>query len=229
MPTPNTLPPIPVEQLFTGTVRALENDGSDTGLYKLPVDEPRWLSADGVAGDVQADREHHGGPHRALNHYPAEHYGHWRGVFADKAGAFRPGVLGENISTMGLTETDVAVGDVFRLGEATIQVAQPRQPCWKIARRLDIPQLARDVAVSGRAGWLYRVLEPGHIAPGDRLERIERADHGISLAELWTIQATSRPDATQTEQIVVLAGLEALAPEWRQRLVSRQKRLHYSA
>ncbi len=223
--TPDVAPQVTIDALFTGTLAVLENDGATTGLYKQPVNAPRWLGAQGIAGDVQADRKHHGGPQRALNHYPAEHYAYWQGVFTNRKDAFVPGVLGENISTTGLTEADVGVGDVFTLGQATIQIAQPRQPCWKIARRLDVPKLARDVATSGRSGWLYRVLEPGFIAPGDTLERVERAAHGISLAEIWRLQATHRPDADQIEQLALLAGLDALAPSWRQRLASRQQQL----
>lgn len=225
MPTPRAIGAIAVDQLFTGTIRPLENDGADTGLHKSPVTEPRWLDSDGVADDMQADLQNHGGPHRALSHYPADHYPFWQARFVEKADAFIPGVLGENISTTGITEADVSVGDIFTLGEVTIQLAEPRQPCWKIARRLNVPKLARDVAACGRAGWFYRVLESGHIAPGDRLERIERADHGISLAELWSIQATPRPDANQMERMAILAELNTMSPSWRQRLSNRHGRL----
>lgn len=225
MPTLKTIGPIAVDQLFTGTIRPLENDGADTGLYKLPVTEPCWLDSGGVGDDMQADLQNHGGPHRALSHYPADHYPYWQARFADKADAFIPGVLGENISTMGITEADVAVGDIFTMGQVTMQLAEPRQPCWKIARRLNLPKLARDVAACGRAGWFYRILEPGYIAPGDHLERIERADHGISLAELWSIQATPRPDASQMECMAILAELDTMSPGWRQRLSNRYRRL----
>lgn len=210
-----------IETLFAGGIRELEDDGSPTGIYKTPVRGTAYLDYEGLAGDAQADLKHHGGPERALNHYPADHYSHWRERFPARSAAFVPGVLGENLSTHGVTEAEVRVGDVFQLGTATIQISQPRQPCWKIARRLGLPKLARDVADSGRAGWLYRVLEPGKVAAGDDLRLIEVADHGITLARLWTLQATRRPGPEDREIMVTLARLPTLAQEWRRRFASR--------
>jgi len=209
------------DAVYAGALRELEDDGGPTGIYKTPVAGPVHLGREGLAGDVQADRRHHGGPERALNHYPADHYPGWRERFPERAGAFAPGVLGENLSTRGLTEADVRVGDVFRLGDAVIQVSQPRNPCWKIGRRLGLRELPRAVVETGRAGWLYRVLEPGEIAPGDELTLEARAPHGITLARLWAVQGRHRPDAEARETMAELAALPELAPVWRQRFASR--------
>ncbi len=158
-----------VAQLFAGTLRELEDDGALTGIYKSPVKQALQLSKNGLDGDFQADRKHHGGLERALNHYPAEHYGHWRSLFPKRAGEFVPGMFGENLSTHGLTEENVCIGDAFRLGEALIQVSQPRAPCWKLSRNLGLPDLAKRVAQDGLSGWLYRVIEPGRVAAGDAI------------------------------------------------------------
>lgn len=210
-----------VNSVFVGAVRELEDDGSPTGIYKSPIAGPVHLDRTGLEGDVQADRVNHGGPERALNHYPAEHYDHWRARFPERAADFRPGVLGENLSTRGIAEPDVRVGDVFTLGSATLQVSQPRQPCWKIARRLGLPNLAREVVSAGRAGWLYRVLEPGAVAPGDELALAEPAAHGLTLERLWALQAARRPDPAQREAMATLAALPELADSWRRRFASR--------
>lgn len=212
-----------VDAVYVGALGRLAHDGAATGIDKRAVADARWLDADGIAGDVQADRQAHGGPERALNHYPAEHYDIWRRRYPGYEAAFVPSVLGENISTRGMTEADVGVGDIFTLGEATIQIAQPRQPCWKIGARVGIAGLARTVANEGRAGWLYRVLEPGHIRAGDRLVRIERAAHGITLADMWTLQAGRRPDANQRRLLLTLAELPTLAPDWRKRMAARAR------
>ena len=212
-----------VDALYVGALGTLADNGADTGIYTRPVVEAHWLDANGVAGDVQADRVHHGGAERALNHYPAEHYERWQRRYPGQALAFVPGAFGENISTRGLTEADVYIGDIFSLGEATIQIAQPRQPCWKIGARTGVEGLVRAVASEGRAGWLYRVLEPGHMRVGDTLTRIERAAHGITLAELWLASNARRPDADQRATMTTLSALSTLAPEWRKRLARRAR------
>lgn len=204
--------------LFVGQLRQLPGVGSLTGLYKTPVDGPLWLSATGLEGDVQADRANHGGPERALNHYPAEHYPHWRDVFPERADEFTAPALGENLSTTGLTEADVRAGDVFALGGARIQISQPRNPCYKIARRMQLRSLAREVALAGRSGWLYRVLEPGRVSPDDDLELLDPADHGVTLAALWSLRNDRRPALDLLERMARLPGL---ADSWREVYASK--------
>jgi MOSC domain-containing protein YiiM len=213
--------PVAVDALFVGGVGVLANGGAASGIDKRAVADARWLDESGVAGDEQADHVHHAGPHRALHHYPAEHYPFWRAHYPGFDAAFVPGVLGENISTRGITEADVCVGDVFTLGTAVIELAQPRQPCWKIDARLGIAGLMRAVITAGQAGWFYRVLEPGQIRAGDRLTRIERAGHGITLAAIWALANCRQPNADQSRRLALLADLPALAPSWRRRLTAR--------
>lgn len=111
----------------------------------------------------------------------------WRARYPGFGSVFVPGAFGKNISTIGLTESDLCVGDVFRFGGATLQLVQPRQPCWKVGARTRGAGLGRTLATEGRAGGFYRALEPGEIAPGDALAGVERASHGITLARLWTL------------------------------------------
>lgn len=214
---------MPVPTLRVGRPGPLGNNDATSAIHKQPVTDARWLDTNGVAGDTQADRVHHGGAERALNHYPVEHYAVWRQRFAGTDDVFLPGVLGENISTDGITEDDVHAGDIFALGGATIQITQPRMPCWKIDTRTGVKGLARALSEQGRAGWLYRVLEAGEICAGDRLERLERAGHGITLAQLWQAFNTRQPDATQRDQLRTLAQLPALAPVWRKTLSKRAR------
>lgn len=207
-----------IDTLFTGTVQHLP-EGSESAIYKNPVDGPAQLDVQGLVHDEQADHTNHAGPERALHHYPAEHHDHWREQFDDPA--FGPGLFGENLSTRGVLESQVHVGDVFRLGTATIELAQPRQPCWKPGTRTGHKTMARELVGQGRAGWFYRVLEPGTIQAGDILERIETADHGISLAEFWRLANARQPDDADRKALRFLIDLPALAEEWRPRLERR--------
>ena len=216
---------VSLDMLFVGSVGVLANDGGASAMDKHAVDDSRHVDTHRLADDAVADPHHHGGPERVLNHYPAEHYEHWRSRYPGFEDVFKPGVLGENLSTSGMTEADVCVGDVFTLGTAIIQISQPRQPCWKIGVRTGIAGLAKAVIQHGRAGWLYRVTEPGDIRAGDTLTRIESAAHGINLARMWDIHTKREPSEDERLAMITLAELPSLAPEWRKRMASRARQI----
>ncbi|KID12400.1 MOSC domain-containing protein [Ponticoccus alexandrii] len=204
--------------LLTG--RAAPLPGSDTlsGIGKTPVTHPLTLSPEGFEGDEQADRRVHGGIEKAVHHYPLDHYSDWRAELSDLQALTAPGGFGENISTAGLTEAEVAVGDTFRLGDALIQVSQGRQPCWKLNHRFGVPNMARRVQQTGRTGWYYRVLEPGTVTPGDRLELIDRLAPDWTLRRLWHALYVDRMNLVELEGI---AALDVLAEGWRKYAVRR--------
>ncbi|MDP2058036.1 MAG: MOSC domain-containing protein, partial [Thiobacillus sp.] len=152
--------------LLIGQARAFGPNGEPSAIDKHGVATPLRLSVTGFLGDEQGDPSRHGGPDKAVHHYPFEHYAAWCRELPDLAEHFRPGGFGENISTTGLTEQNVCVGDQFSLGTAHIQVAQARQPCWKLGVRFGIPDMPRHVQASARTGWYYRVLEAGVVTPG---------------------------------------------------------------
>lgn len=204
--------------LMTGRAAPLAGSEALSGIVKSSVDRALSVGRDGLEGDEQADRRVHGGPEKAVHHYPYDHYAEWRHELGDLPALEAPGGFGENISTVGLTESTVAVGDVFRLGTALLQVSQGRQPCWKLDRRFDVPDMARRVQQSGRTGWYYRVIEPGTLAPGDRLERIDRLAPDWTLRRIWHVFYVDRMNLTELEGI---AGLELLAESWRKYAVRR--------
>lgn len=198
--------------LLTGRVRALPGTDHLSGIDKRPVAVPLQLGPQGLAGDEQADRRVHGGPEKSLHHYPAEHYAAWRADLGPLPLLAQPGAFGENISTTGLTEAEVAVGDIFRLGLALVQVSQGRQPCWKLTQRLGVPKLARMVQDSGRTGWYYRVLQPGLVAPGDALQLVDRLAPEWTLQRLWRALYVQRMNRAELQGI---ADLQVLAQGWR--------------
>ena len=225
--------------LLTGRAAPLPGSDQFSGIDKHPVDGPLALGSEGLAGDEQADRRVHGGPEKAVHHYPREHYASWQAEFGldgrapgvshprtpvgyldmKEAGAhLAPGGFGENVSTLGMTERNVAVGDVFRLGRALVQVSQGRQPCWKLSRRFGIVDMARRVQESGRTGWYYRVLEPGLVASGDALELVDRAAPDRSLHRLWHALYVDRLNRGELEGIV---ALDVLAEGWRRYAIRR--------
>ncbi len=127
-----------------------------TGFFKLPVTDPVWLGTTNLNGDGQADLKNHGGPEKAVNVYPVEHYPYWQQVLG--ATEFPFGSFGENFTTDGLLETEVCLGDIFEVGSALVQVSQPRQPCWKLARRWRI----KDLALRVQESWTNWMVFPSH-------------------------------------------------------------------
>jgi len=203
--------------LLVGAVQPLGATGHNSGIAKLSVARPFRLGVNGFEGDGQADPRH-GGPEKAVHHYAAEHYPYWRETIGERAVLRRPGAFGENLSTHGMTEDTVCIGDVYRLGSATVQVTQTRQPCWKLNTRFDQPDMALQVQRSGKTGWYYRVLEEGMAGPGDALELIERSYPQWTLASILKILYHRTGDRDALAQLAQLAALPA---RWRDLFVRR--------
>ena len=187
-----------------------------TGFFKLPVTDPVWLGTTNLNGDGQADLKNHGGPEKAVNVYPVEHYPYWQQVLG--AVEFPFGSFGENFTTEGLLETEVCLGDIFEVGSALVQVSQPRQPCWKLARRWRRKDLALRVQESGRTGWYFRVIREGTVQAGSRLILIERP------CPEWTVASANDVMHRWTDDIQAaqsLAVCPALAVRWRETLNKR--------
>jgi MOSC domain-containing protein YiiM len=210
-------PPITVDALFVGQIARLAGDSRSSAIVKAPVSGRCRLTAEGLAGDTQADRRVHGGGGKALHQYPAEHYARLAAAFPE-AQHLAPGGLGENMSTCGMTENDVCIGDVFAVGSARIQLSQPRTPCWKIDTRTTCDGVAAFIAEHGLAGWYYRVLEAGEIGAGDRLEHIERPAEAVTLAEFWRVTRTPRPSIAALLRLAHASGLD---PQWTDKLMQR--------
>lgn len=204
--------------LLTGRARNLPGSDALSGIAKTPAARPLLLGLEGLEGDEQADRRVHGGVEKALHQYPLEHYANWRLELGQLPPLCAPGGFGENISTSGMTEATVAVGDIFRLGSALIQVSQGRQPCWKLNRRFDVADMGRRVQQTGRTGWYYRVMEPGVVASNDRLDLVDRVAPDWSLHRLWH---TLYVDRLNIAELKGIAALEVLAGGWRKYAIRR--------
>lgn len=195
--------------LFVGQLRRIDDEGQWTGIFKTPVNEPLWLSIDGFANDAQADRRVHGGPEKAVHHYPVEYLGLLATRFPAIAEQLRPGSIGENVSTAGWTQESVCIGDIFSLGNAIVQVSQPRSPCWKIDKRYGTPGIATYIAENGLTGWYYRVLQSGDVSPESTFQLVERSKAAVSLQELLALWSQHRPDPQQLIRISQTPGLNA--------------------
>jgi MOSC domain-containing protein YiiM len=205
-----------IDAVLTGKVARFTDDGETSAIAKSPVDGPRTVSFLGIEGDTQADLSVHGGPDKAIHHYPRDHYSWWQDRLPGRAVLDRAGAFGENISTCALTERDVCIGDRFRLGTALVEVCQGRQPCWKQAHRLGEKGVVATMVKSGRSGWYYRVLEEGVVTAGDELVRIERLHPEWTVDRVTGIVIAGRERDAAT--LRDLAALSELAEGWRMRV-----------
>lgn len=206
--------------VYVGRPRTL---GSDepwvTSIFKAQVDGPVMLRRSNLDGDEQADPRVHGGPDKAVCVYSADHYLWWRHTL--KLPEIAPGAFGENFSVFGQTEVDVCIGDRYDVGDARVEVSQPRTPCWKLARRWHAPQLPELVLSSGRTGWYLRVIREGTVSAGQPLVRVARPYPQWSVD---TVLQMAYDRDVEREEVQELASCGALAPGWRRLLRRRLSR-----
>ncbi len=180
-----------------------------TGIFKKPVEGAVRATRLTLEGDRQVDQRYHGGEYKAIYVYPQEHYAFW----AETLGRddLAPGQFGENFTTEGLIETEVHIGDQFRIGEVLVEVTQPRVPCFKLGIALGDPRLVKVFLKSERSGFYLRVLEEGMVQAGDSIER------NFTHPERVTVQYIHHlyyQDSQNTAEIERVLSIKALSKEW---------------
>ena len=208
--------PVPILSIQCGKVRPFRAPDEPSAIGKQPVAGPVRVHRLGLAGDEQADLAVHGGPDKAIHHYPHDHYGFWRDTIGDHPLLQAPGAFGENISTSGMTEETVCIGDRWRLGTALVEVSQGRQPCWKLDHRFDGLAVNAAMVRARRAGWYYRVIEEGEVAAGDAMQLLDRPHPDWTVARAFglLIAGDHRRDRAGLE---AMGELEMLAAPWKDR------------
>ena len=195
-----------------GRPRLVEWDGQivSTGIYKEPIEGRVMLRTLNFDGDRQADLTVHGGPTKAAYAYPAEHYNYWR---EELPGTELPwGMFGENLTTEGLDESDINVGDRFRLGSAEVMVTEPRMPCYKLGIKFGRSDIIKRFLVSGRTGFYFSVQREGEVAAGDEIELIARNEHSVTVADITGLYSGNRGDVELMQRAI---AVEALPESWR--------------
>jgi MOSC domain-containing protein YiiM len=191
-----------------------------SGIRKRPVEaDVLWLSALNLSGDGQADLSVHGGPDKAVYAYPSEHLELWRRDLGEDLG---PAPFGENLSTIGVGERDVCIGDVWSWGDAVLQVSQPRWPCFKLALYRGRPDVQAAMRRSGRTGWYLRVLDPGEVPAAGPIEVVHVDPAGISVEDAHL--AMSDVHLAEPDAVRAVAAHGALADQWRRPLLDRLDR-----
>ncbi|MED3563799.1 MOSC domain-containing protein [Bacillus xiapuensis] len=213
-----------LKKIFVGMPKTVgEKDASSpmdrewtSAIFKEPVQGPVWVGKTKLTGDGQFDQEHHGGPEKAVFAYSIENYAYWQNELGYPQ--ISPGGMGENFLLENGTEETVSIGDIFKIGESIVQVSQPRQPCWKPARRFRVKTLALLLQNTGRTGWYFRVLKEGLVEEGQTFTLIERPYPQWTISRCNEIIHAKQQNFSDLRE---LAQCELLAPGLRTTLEKR--------
>jgi len=187
-----------------------------TAIFKAPIAGVVAVRQMNLAGDQQADLTVHGGSEKAVYGYPAEHYEYWRGQLPDIS--FSWGAFGENLTTEGLWEDTLFIGDLFRVGSAVLRVTQPRMPCYKLQLRFDRDDMIKRFLVSGRSGFYFSVIEPGDVGAGSKVEVLYRDPQSVTVADIMSLYLGQRRDPKLLQRAM---NVSSLPENWKTQLLLR--------
>jgi MOSC domain-containing protein YiiM len=180
-----------------------------TGIGKSPIPSAR-LHVRNFEGDGQADLVHHGSPDQAVCIYAYDHYPYWESRLGRR---LLPGSFGENLTIQGALETVICIGDIFRAGEALVQVTQPRQPCAKIGKKLGEKKLPEWMIAYHASGLYLRVLQEGLVTSGEAFELVEAHPLQISIAMVDDLLYERSTDRALSKQLAALPEFSAAGRE----------------
>ncbi len=209
---------IEVISVNAGTPKHVQVQGGTvlTSIFKSAVAGRVAVLRHNIEGDAQADLTVHGGPQKAVYCYSQEHYRYWSEQLPDMV--LVAGMFGENLTTLGLNEEAVNIGDCFRVGSALLQVTQPRMPCFKLGIRFGRPDMVKRFWHSGRPGIYCSVVEEGRMAAGDPIERHSAVPDGISVADVVALYQGRK----NTHELLERALRAPLFGGWKEGIRERQ-------
>jgi len=193
-----------------------------TGIFKEPVSGRVMMRTLNLDGDRQADLSVHGGPEKAVYVYPSEHYDFWKGELPDMELPW--GVFGENFTTTGLFETEINVGDKFRVGTAEVMVTQPRMPCYKLGIRFGRANIIKRFLISERSGFYLSVLKEGEVGAGDEFQLLEKNTSGVRVVDVTRLYSSDKENIDLLRRAI---ATEALPENWREYLQKRLENLKH--
>jgi MOSC domain-containing protein YiiM len=182
-----------------------------TGIFKEPVEGRVVLHALNLEGDRQADLTVHGGRSKAVYAYPAEHYGYWSHELPEMPLPW--GMFGENLTTEGLCEDALNIGDRFRIGTAEVMVTEPRMPCYKLGIRFGRDDIVKRFLASGRSGFYFAVLREGELGAGDTIQRTHQEPNSVTVSDIVRLYVSERGNRELLQRAV---EVEALPEGWRE-------------
>ncbi|WP_375723686.1 MOSC domain-containing protein [Arcobacter sp. KX21116] len=171
--------------LKVGKAKELKNKEKvmQSAINKTTVDEA-YLTDIGFNGDDQFNKKYHGGPNKAVLFYSSLTYEKVNEVLNINLDYKEISPLGENILVSDIAEDDICVGDILKLGEAIVQVTQPREPCNVLSINTKNKEMLKTVMKYGYTGWYAKVLEEGVVKQTDNVELVERLFPNLTILKL---------------------------------------------
>lgn len=179
----------------------------NTGIFKYPTSSPLLLEKESVANDAIANRKVHGGTYKACYLFSENHYPYWKNRYPELD--WNWGMFGENLSVSGMDETQIRIGDIYKIGKALVQISQPREPCFKLGIRFGTQQILKEFIEYGFPGTYVKILEEGLVSSGDRLTLIEASDSPLTVFEFFKLLYAREKD----QKVLKLALENSALPE----------------
>ena len=198
-----------IQSVNTGMPKPVEWRGEQvmTGIFKYPVERALQVTAIQIEGDGQADLINHGGSNKAVYVYASEHYPYWNNFLQRE---IETGAFGENITTDGLLDSDVFIGDEYRFGTAVLMATQPRMPCFKLGIRFNDPLMTKHFFNARKNGIYFKIIQEGSIQKGDGIELAKRSAYNVSIQDVVDNYVLPQKDM---EKVKLLTEIE-IFPEW---------------
>jgi MOSC domain-containing protein YiiM len=187
-----------------------------TSIFKDPVQSPVIIKELNLVGDRQADLTVHGGTQKAVYGYPVEHYPYWQRELPGTDLSY--GNFGENLTTQGLLEEDLCIGDRLRVGSAILTVTQPRTPCYKLGIRFGRDDMIKRFLASGYSGFYFSVTQEGEVEPGSKIEILSRDPNRVLVADINRLYVSKMPELSLLERSL---NVSALPQPWKDWLAAR--------
>ena len=205
-----------------GLPRVVMSNGDpvSTGIFKEPVAGRVVLRTLNLDGDRQADLSVHGGPSKAVYAYPSEHYDYWKHELPEMKLPW--GMFGENFTSAGLFESELSIGDKFRVGSAIVMVTEPRMPCYKLGIKFRRSDIVKRFLASERTGFYFAVLQEGEVGVGDSIEMIEGSKHNVKVSDITLLYTREKHNVGLLRRAM---EVEALPESWKSYFQHRIEKL----
>ena len=209
--------------LNVGLPRLVLRNGEpvSTGIFKESVAGRVMMRTLNLDGDRQADLSVHGGAEKAVYLYPSEHYKFWKRELPEMDLPW--GMFGENLTTTGLLETEINIGDKFRIGSAEVMVTQPRMPCYKLGLRFGRSDIIKRFLASERTGFYLSVLKEGEVGAGDGFEQLKKDANDVRVRDITRLYTSEKHNADLLRRAI---SVEALPESWRGYFRNRLEKLN---
>jgi MOSC domain-containing protein YiiM len=195
-------------------------DPVSTGIFKTPITGRVMLRTLNLDGDRQADLSVHGGASKSAYVYPSEHYEYWKRELPEVALPW--GIFGENFTTAGLSESELNIGDKFRVGSAVVMVTEPRMPCYKLGIRFGRSDIVKRFLASERTGFYLAVMQEGEVGAGDEIQLIEESKDNVKVSDITGLYTSEKHNVGLLRRAI---EVETLPESWRSYFQHRLEKL----